>query len=266
MRPAAHETVIGAPAQAPWLVLVHGFSQDRSAFRAQTDAFRDRYRLLLVDLPGHGASNDVPGPYGHAELAATVGGAIDAAVGAATPCAYWGTHTGAAVGLLLASRAPRRFRALVLEGAVLPGRAMPSVVDSFARMQQIAQRSGISAAKRAWFDESPWFAVMREHPQECRAGAHRAMIDAFGGRPWLEPGTPAAVDVDDAALAAIDIPVLLYNGERDVADFVTAATHLAGLLPQAERHAIAGAGGFPAWEFPDRVNSLVARFLAEHAA
>lgn len=261
MRNAAHETIVDAPATAPWLVLVHGFSQDRRTFSGQLDAFRNRYRLLLIDLPGHGGSRAIAGPYGHAEFADAVRSTIDAVTGAATPCCYWGTHTGAAVALLLASRDAARFGALVLEGAVLPGRPMPSVTESFARMQRIANTEGIAAARRTWFDEAAWFAVMRARPVECRAQAQREMIADFSGRPWFEPGAPAPVDVSDAMLAAIDLPVLLYNGAHDVADFIAASDHLERLLPRAERRAVADAGGFPGWEFPDRVNALVADFL-----
>ncbi len=261
MSSAAHATISDAPAAAPWLVLVHGFSQDRRVFSGQIDAFRDRYRLLLIDLPAHGASSAMVGPYGHGEFADAVRDTIDAVIGSATPCIFWGTHTGAAIALLLASHDTARFSALVLEGAVLPGRPMTSVADTVTRMQRIAIEEGIGAARRAWFDKSAWFAVMRERPIECRAEAHREMIADFSGRPWFEPGTPAPVDVSDAMLGAIDLPVLLYYGVHDVADFIAAADHLEQLLPRAERRVIANAGGFPGWEFPYRVNTLVAEFL-----
>ena len=261
MRAAAHQTIADASSAAPWLVLVHGFSQDGRAFSAQIDSFRDRYRLLLIDLPGHGRSRDMPGPYGHAELADAVSRTLNTVIEPAHPLAFWGTHTGAAVALLLAARDASRFSALVLEGAVLPGRPMASVTDSFSRIQHIARTRGVDAARRAWFDQSGWFAVMREHPVECRAAAQQAMIADFPGRPWLEPGTPAPVEVSDAALGTIDRPVLFYNGARDVADFVAVAEHLERILPHATRGVIPDAGGFPAWEFPSRVNRQVAAFL-----
>ena len=144
MRLAAHEVVADASATAPWLVMVHGFSQDRRAFDAQRDAFRARYRLLLIDLPGHGASSAHPGPYGHAELAAAVDDVLGAVIDTSTPGVFWGTHTGAAVALLLAARNPARFAALVLEGAVLPGRPMASVTETFARVQRVAVTQGLA--------------------------------------------------------------------------------------------------------------------------
>jgi len=42
--------------------MVHGMSQDRRVFGAQADAFRTDYRIQLIDLPGHGLSEDMAGP------------------------------------------------------------------------------------------------------------------------------------------------------------------------------------------------------------
>lgn len=259
MRAAMAEMIDDAGPAAPWLVMVHGMAQDARAFSAQVPAFRDRFRLLAIDLPGHGRSSEMAGPYGHGELADAVDGALDAA--GVTRCHFWGTHTGTAIGLLLASRSPARFASLILEGAVLPGRTMPSVVEMFARVQAAAQRDGMAAARRLWLDEAGWYSVMRRQPEACRLAAHWEMITGFTGRPWLEVGQPAAVELDDHVLAHIGTPTLIYNGVHDLPDFLDVASKLEGLLARCQRTLIADAGGFPAWEFPARVNSEVAAFL-----
>lgn len=248
-----------ADRDAPWLVLVHGFSQDHRAFSAQVPAFRDRYRLLLIDLPGHGLSSELAGPYGHGELAAAVAACLaDHDVGA---CHYWATHTGTAVGLLLACQHGVCFHSLILEGVVLPGRTMESVARMFDETRQVAVTQGLEAARQHWFASAAWFAVMRARPDQCRAREQVAMISRFAGRPWLEPGTPAALDIGDDLLSRIDAPILIYNGEHDLVDFHDAAAHLSALLPMAEKRTIADAGGFPGWEFPATVNAEVAAFL-----
>ncbi len=257
---ANFKTVLEAAAHAPWMVMVHGMSQDHRVFSAQVAAFKDRYRILLIDLPGHGLSADIPGPFGHLELASRVVGAMDHAGVAA--CDYWGTHTGTSLGLLIACEAPHRLRTLILEGAALPGHIPPSAAIELQRAGDVARTQGVAEACRRWFDDAPWFEVMREHPEECRAAAHRAIVCEFSGAPWLYDGPAAPVAPIDAKLASIEVPALVYNGARDVPDFLDTAAFLARRLPRAKRATIPDAGAFPAWEFPDRVNRLVADFLA----
>jgi pimeloyl-ACP methyl ester carboxylesterase len=258
---AAAKTILDAPEGAPWLVLVHGMSGDHRVFSAQVPAFQDRYRMLLVDLPGHGLSADVPGPFGHDELADHVQGALDAA--GLARLHFWGTHTGAAIGLLLALRQPKRFASLVLEGTVLPGCAPPSVARAFAATRKVLKAEGLDAARRHWFDESGWFEVMRSRPEDCRAEEHRRIVMDFGGAPWSDPGRPRPVASVDAELTALEVPVLAYNGAQDLADFIAMTDELEAHLPNLRRRAIAEAGAYPAWEFPARTNALVWEFLAE---
>ncbi len=258
---AAAKAVTAAPEGAPWLVLVHGLSGDHRVFDAQVRAFQDRYRLLLVDLPGHGLSAGVPGPYGHRELAGQVEAALDEA--GLARLHYWGTHTGAAVGLLLALGRPARFASLILEGPVLPGRVMPSVVHELEATRAVLAAEGLEAAKRRWFEQSGFFAVMRDRPTDCRAEQHRRIIADFGGRPWSDPGEPLPVASVEPDLEGLDVPVLANNGAHDLADFLEVAEELEKLLPNCQRHVIAEAGSFPAWEFPAPVNAMVEAFLSE---
>jgi len=260
MPAALYETIKDAGPGAPWLVLVHGVSQNRRAFSAQIPVFGATHRLLLIDLPGHGLSSALPGPYGVAEYAASIGGAMaDAGVGEAV---FWGTHLGAAAGLLLASRAPDLFHALILEGPVFPGRPMPGVSQVLARVADTARNVGIAAARKVWWDEGGWFAVMRDRPEECRAEGQIAIVEEFEGAPWLDAGLIGPITPPDDALRQFTRPVLIMNGEHDLPDFLKAADELSALLLDCRRVTIAGGGGFPFWEFPDSVNAEVRAFLA----
>ena len=104
--------------------------------------------------------------------------------------------------------------------------------------------------------------MIRERPEECRADEHWTILSQFSGAPWLYNGKAKPVAPMNERLASIDVPVLLYNGERDVQEFIDVAVRLEELLPRAKRATIPGAGGFPAWEFPDRVNRLVVDILS----
>lgn len=264
--PAAHEVVTDAGPDAPWLTLVHGATQHRGVFSAQVAAFRGEFRLLLIDLPGHGLSASLPGPYGMVEYAARVWAAMVEVIGEGEQTHYWATHTGTGVGLLLAAMEPGRFASLVLEGAVFPDRQPPYASEMIAEVRRLAAEDGLDAARRHWWERSEWFRVIRDNPEACRAGEHREMVSEFQGGPWLDTRPPAPVASIDGRLAKLGVRVLIVNGEHDLADFVAAADELSGLLPNARRTVIENAGGFPLWEFPDRVNAEVRRFLEEHAS
>ncbi|MCG8696264.1 MAG: alpha/beta hydrolase [Minwuiales bacterium] len=256
---ARYETVTDAGPDAPWMTMVHGVSQDRRVFSAQVADFRGRFRLLLIDLPGHGLSTDIPGPYGLAEFASAIR-ATFAEVGV-DRTHFWGTHLGAGAGLLLACREPGLFLSLVLEGPVFPGRTLPMVSGILARIAAIATEQGMDAARRVWWEEGAWFAAMRDNPA-CRGAEHRAIIEDFQGRPWLDAGLATRpIDPIDGLLAKLKVPVLIYNGEHDVPDFLQAADALEAALPACGRGIIPDAAGFPFWEFPDRVNAEVRSFL-----
>lgn len=261
---AAHPVTDTAPPDAPWLVMVHGASQDHRVFDAQVAAFRDAYRVLLLDLPGHGSSAGIAGPFGTVEYAAAVRAALT--VAGITNCHYWGTHTGAVIGLWLACREAGLFRSLVLEGPFDPGQPIASVTTLFPEICAVAKRDGVAAAHDAWWRDGRWFDVMRDHPEVCRAAAQRAMIAGFGGAPWLYDGPPAApVSSVMADLTDLTVPMLIVNGEHDLPDFLEAAGELDAALPDSRRVSIAGGGGFPLWEFPDAVNDAVADFLNDVA-
>ena len=224
--PLPHSTTItrNAPPRAPWLTMVHAATHNQGYFSAQVKAFRGSFRLLLIDLPGHGQSESLPGPFGFEEHAQNVLAAMDAAGVETTH--YLGTHTGSVVGLLLCTRFPERFLSLVLEGPPIPGIDLPSVVDAMARARSTARERGVDAARAEWYERGPWFDVIRNNPERCRAKEHWAMLSAFSGKPWLDtmPARPVASVLEQ--LASIRCPVLIINGEHDVEDFLDAADEL----------------------------------------
>lgn len=260
---AHFETLASAGETRPWITMVHGASQHSGLFSAQVEAFQADYRLLLIDLPGHGRSSDCPGPYGLAEYARSVLAAIHAAQVERTH--FWGTHTGAGIGLMLAAQHPRLIASLVLDGAILPGVDLPYVTAMLARAKQTARERGVEAARAEWFRESRWFDVIRARHAQCRAKEHWDMVAGFSGRPWTDPSQPEFVAPIRPALARIAQPVLLVNGEHDVEDFMRVADELESALADVQRATIPGAGGFPLWEYPAEVNALVRRFLARQA-
>ncbi|MEM9359858.1 MAG: alpha/beta hydrolase [Pseudomonadota bacterium] len=255
-----YKLIASAQEDAPWLVLVHGLSQDHRVFDKQVESFSPCYRICLIDLPGHGMAEHLDGPYGLPEYAAHIQAVLtDAEI---VKPHFWGTHLGAGAGVLLACPQPDLFQSLILEGPVFPGRSLPAVGSVLDKVGRVAQGEGIEKARAVWWDEGEWFDVMRAHPKACRAQEQRAIIDDFKGRPWLDAGLASKpLPPIDGQLVGIQPPVLIYNGQHDLQDFVDAADALVELLPNCRREVLPEAGGFPLWEFPDRVNTLVHAFL-----
>ena len=253
----AYETVPAAG--RPWLTLVHGFSQNRRYFEPALPHLIGKFRLLLIDLRGHGRSGELAGPYGIEEYADDLE-RVFAAEGVERTH-YWATHTGTAVGLVLALRRPALFDRLVLEGTVLPGFAMPRTAELQARAAGIARSQGVPAALEDWLEHADWFSNMNEHPTATNAAGQRELVNEFAGAPWLSDLTPRPVTDVSSRLAEIDLPALLYNGERDLEEFKQGAEALEAGLAKAQRFEIAGAGGFPLWERPPGAIALAAPFL-----
>jgi pimeloyl-ACP methyl ester carboxylesterase len=246
---------------APWLTMVHGATHNQHYFSSQVRAFEKDFRLLLIDLPGHGQSADMPGPFGFEEYAASVLAAMDAAEVESSH--YLATHSGSAAGLILATRFAERFLSLSLEGPPIPGIDLPSVIDSMERARALARSRGVDAARSEWYEHGKWFDVIRSSPERCRAEEHWTMLCEFSGKPWLDPAPAKPVAPVLEQLHSIRCPVLVINGERDVEDFLDAADELERRLPNVRRVRIAGAGGFPMWEDPEPVNAHIRRHLEE---
>jgi len=243
----------------PWMVMVHGMSQDHRVFSCQVDAFRPHYRILLIDLPGHGLASTCSGPFGPIEFADHVNrelhryGVEDAI--------FWGTHTGASAGLLLAAIYANRIQRLILEGPIVPGGYPPVVLEAIEKARQKARQEDVAAAITDWWQTSCWFEYMRAHPESCRAAEHLAIIKEFGGRPWLDDQPPKPIEDIEVLLTGVRIPSLIYNGTTDHEEFRRSSDYIISLLNDAQRATVPSSGGFPAWENPKAVNNLVANFL-----
>jgi 3-oxoadipate enol-lactonase len=248
----------GQPAR-PWLVLAHGLSQSRDYFARAVDHLATRYRVLALDLRGHGTSRSLPGPFGVEEYTDDVAEVLSAE--GIDQFAYWGTHTGSAVGVALALRSPVRVRCLVLEGAVVPGRDLPRTGELLARARRIARAEGVGRAIEDWLQQADWFAFMRQHPEQTLAAQHDALVQAFAGGPWLSEDPPRTPGGAESQLSRLSLPILTYNGQADLPEFLETARFIQAHAPQVSREIVADAGGFPLWENPRAVLSLVTSFL-----
>jgi len=249
---ALHHVVDG-PADAPVLVLAGSLGSTTEMWRPQLPALAGRFRVVRVDLRGHGGSAATEGPYRMDELAGDVLALLDRLD---LPRVHWcGLSLGAMVGMHLASEAPERIGRLAL---CCTSAHFPDPTVWHDRIAAVAAHgtAGIATAVVArWF--TPGWAA--EHPDVVAdSEAMVASISDAGYR-----GCCAALAAWDHRyrLPAITAPTLVVAGADDLATPVEphAATIAAG-IPGA-RLEVVPAAHLANIESADAVTALLVEHL-----
>lgn len=209
-RPAAMAWDVAGPEGAPGIVFVHGTRLTRSMWRTQMTDLADTFRVVAVDLPGHGTRAD--DAFDLDAAADGVAVAIrDAAAGRAVVV---GLSLGGYVAMHLAARDPDLVRGLVLSGATaepVGGRAIPFQVLAIA-LERVDAR-WLDALNR-WFFRTRFPAAI----------ADPIIASGF----WYRGGAAALRTIIGERfvprLAAFDGPTLIINGTWDVVFRLSAAT------------------------------------------
>ena len=244
----AEEAGTGVP-----VVLIHGFSFDRSLWDPQFPALVERHQTIRYDLRGFGCSSGPVSTRGHVEDLLVV---LDAfAVGRAH---LVGLSLGANIALATAALHPDRVRSVVLASPGLPGYpwTTPRPPDEAAG---VACRLGIAAAKEWWLGHE----VFRSTERYPAARAHLAdMVGRWPAYQWAgEPATPPLPSLT-GYLAALRPPALVMNGALDVPGYREIASVLHREIPGARRQEYPDAGHVLNLERPTRFNEDVLSFLA----
>lgn len=227
----------------PPLVLLHGFFGDRSTWHAagHVGGLADRFRLVLVDLAGHGGSDAPhdPARYRMDAHARDVVAVLDSlGLGRA---AVWGASMGGRVGFRLMARFPDRLTALVAGGAHAEViEADPAELDretALLREQGTAPFAG--AMEPGWMRE----VVLRA---DGRALAAQALADAAEQDPLPE-------------LDSAPVPVLLLVGDLDPRLELVRDT--ASRLRRADVAVLPGCGHFDTFTRTDLTIPRVRGFL-----
>ena len=219
-------TAAGPPG-APAIVLVHGTRLTRSAWTAQLDALGGEFRVIALDLPGHGTRADQPFTLeGAADLvAATI--REQSADGRAIVV---GLSLGGYVAMVLAARDPERVRGLVLAGATAEPVGVRSL--AFRTLATALDRLDGPALERL----NAWFFRAR-YPARIAAPIVAGGFWSKGGAAALRTllGQPFI-----PRLAAYPGPTLILNGEWDLL-FRLSAGEFASAAADARRVRLAGA-------------------------
>jgi len=246
-------TTLGA---GPPLFLFHSLLSDSASFDAVAPRLAERFRVIVPDLPGFGASPAVDG--GLAEVADRMSAFVRAAVPGGDAILF-GNGYGAFVALQIAIRHPDLVAKLVLAGCgarfSYPGR------EAFRNMATAGRAKGLAAIADTAMARlfAPDFQMA--HPDlmaNRRAAFLRTDVDVFE-RACL---SLAALDLS-SQLATVRIPVLMMVGDQDAATPPAMAIDLADRVPQAELRILAGCAHVPPLQAPDLVIEAITAFLDE---
>jgi len=243
------------------LVFVHGYTGDISDWRLQIPEFSRDYRLVVMDLRGHGRS-EAPADrnvYTVELMTADVEALIDA-VGF-TRYHLLGHSMGGAIVQEIALRSPERLLSLTLEDTA-PRFNLPAdhvMLEFRAKRLHLAETEGMAAAARL---ELPWTPphMPPARLQEVSERLARMSADAFIG---------AARSLVDWAgteerASSITTPTLVICGDLDAPALVDASRRLAELIPNASLVVIPESAHSPQWERPELFNRALRRHLEAH--
>lgn len=252
------------PPTAPALLLLHGFTGNGAVWRPLAAALRNRYTLIIPDLPGHGrtAAPANPDRLAMARTAADLWNLLNHLNIAET--AVLGYSMGGRLALHVAARDPARVRGLILESA------SPGIDDAEARLArrsadcELANR--IEAQGLDWFldywESQPLFASHRRQSGfRCRQQRRiRAANSAAGLAQSLRGAGTGGQPSLWTALPSLTVPVLVVVGADDT-KFRSIGEAMVSRLRHARLAVMAGAGHTPHWECPRAYRQLVAEFL-----
>jgi pimeloyl-ACP methyl ester carboxylesterase len=229
----------------PPLVLLHGFFGDRSTWRAAgyTAALAAQFRLILIDLIGHGGSDAPPDPARYRMDAHTrdVVAVLDSL--GIDRAAVWGASMGGRVGFHLVARFPGRLTALIAGGA--HACAVETDLAEAQREGALLREQGTAPFADAMEPLPGWMRQVMLRA-DGRALAFQLLADATEISPLPE-------------LDLVRTPVLLLAGDRDPRLHLTRIT--GSRLSGAEVAVLPGCGHFDTFTRTDLTLPLAREFL-----
>ena len=272
------------PADAPAVILLHGFPESHRTWRSLVPLLEDRFRLVMPDQRGFGGSDAPPDvdDYATDKIVADLFALIDA-LGIAR-FALVGHDWGGAVAWAAALRGDPRLERLAIVNAPHPVVFQKSLItdaDQRAASQYITafRTPGFEQAVEAmgweiFFDKSfgghvDLAAISPEEKAEylaewTRPGTFTAMLNWYRGAAVMVPPPGVTVPLPDFLLKAfpkVRVPTLVVWGMKDKALLPLQLDGLDALVEQLTIVRVPDAGHFVPWEKPQAVADALRPFL-----
>jgi 3-oxoadipate enol-lactonase len=239
----------------PTVVLLHGLMATGDMFRWLAEPLESRFRLIIPDLPGHGRSATVPGPYTVEAMATRVAAALKAL--GVRDAHVMGYSHGGAVAQQLARDAKDLVRSLALVAAYayntvtrrerIEGWLAPRMVRLLGmhRFARLVARPGTGGGPPLGPDQVAWLRGMLAGNATATMARASAELARFDSRPWLDQ---------------LRVPTVVVSGGRDSAVPAHHAAMLAHGIHAAHTASIAEAGHTMIWTHRDRLAQTLAQW------
>lgn len=236
-----HSSSVGA---GPVIVFVHGWTCDESSWMHQVPAFEQDYRVITLDLPGHGRSDAPPDGEFSMDLFARAVEAVREEAGA-DEIVIVGHSMGVVVARQYALTFPERVAGVVAVDGPLDVRTFTERFQEGPPAVTLDMRENM--IRGMFVDETP--AALREHILDMMLGAPEATASGAMAAMFRAPVSDADV---------IRAPALtVVAGTAEVPD----AESIREIVPDFEAAQVAGTGHFLMMEKPAEFNRLLEGFL-----
>lgn len=263
----AHVRVTG-DANGPDVVLIHGYTASTHTWDQLVERLKGEYRLIAIDLPGHGLTRTPAAYKPKIEGFADFVEAIMAKLGV-TRATVIGSSMGGHTAWQLALRHPARVDGLVLIGSAgWPVQGEEAILNSPTGqmlrnptigpiMRDLDATAIFTEGLKASFADPSLAtkAMVQRYLDLSRAPGHRAVIlDLRLNRDTRAPATPEM-------LAAIQAPTLILHGDKDALVPLESSTRFDAAIPNSRLIVYENIGHLPQEEATDRVAGDLKDFL-----
>ncbi len=257
---------VAVTGEGPALLLLHGFTGSSATWAPFLDTWRG-FTTIVVDLPGHGASDCPANPsrYRMERCVEDLVAVMDR-LGVERTAAL-GYSMGGRVALHLALAAPERLSALVLESAS-PGIDDPAARqarhDSDEALAQSIERDGMEAFVSRW-EALPLFASQAQLTAAVQEELRRQRLsnNPVGLANSLRGMGAGQQNPLWRRLGETNVPALVIAGQLDE-KYSVLARRMAAIMPDARAELVAGAGHAVHLEQPEAFAVIVNGFLEEY--
>lgn len=239
------------------VVLLHGWGMHAGIFQPLAEALSMKFRVTLIDLPGHGRSDEADG--------CELDGYIEQLVAAAPEQAVWlGWSLGGMLATAVAGRHGGRVSALVLLASTpkfvadetWPQGMAPDVLAAFGESLKQDQEGTIKRFLALVARGAPDKGLLRVLRQQVLSGNLPSGTGLDCGMSFL-----ATLDVREV-LQSLTIPVMAIMGARDTLVPVGVIADMKSLNERLEINLLEQAGHAPFLSYPDECVQLLEAFMS----